>query len=97
MSIILASQSPRRRELLEQMGITDFIVRPARGEEKAAPGLTPARLVEELSLRKGLEVASDAQVRVVFSLRGAVRRRRRRLSAGQSVRPLVRALARHPR
>ena len=61
MSIILASQSPRRRELLEQMGITDFIVRPARGEEKAAPGLTPARLVEELSLRKGLEVASDAQ------------------------------------
>ena len=61
MAIILASQSPRRRELLEQMGIPDFTVRPARGEEKAAPGLTPAQLVEALSLQKGLEVASGAQ------------------------------------
>ena len=32
MAIILASQSPRRRELLGQMGISDFIIRPARGE-----------------------------------------------------------------
>ena len=60
MAIILASQSPRRRELLGQMGISDFIVRPARGEEKAAPGLSPARLVEALSLQKGLEIASAA-------------------------------------
>ena len=60
MAIILASQSPRRRELLEQMGIPDFTVRPARGEEKAAPGLIPAQLVEALSLQKGLEVASGA-------------------------------------
>ena len=28
MSIILASQSPRRRELLAQMGLADFIIRP---------------------------------------------------------------------
>ena len=60
MAIILASQSPRRRELLGQMGISDFIIRPARGEEKAAPGLSPARLVEALSLQKGLEVAASA-------------------------------------
>ena len=60
MTIILASQSPRRRELLGQMGISDFIIRPARGEEKAAPGLSPARLVEALSLQKGLEVAASA-------------------------------------
>lgn len=60
MAIILASQSPRRRELLGQMGISDFIIRPARGEEKAAPGLSPARLVEALSLQKGLEIASAA-------------------------------------
>ena len=32
MAIILASQSPRRRQLLEQMGFIDFIVRPAQGE-----------------------------------------------------------------
>lgn len=60
MNIILASQSPRRRQLLEQMGISDFIVRPARGEEVAAPGLTPAQLVEALSRQKAEEVAAGA-------------------------------------
>ena len=60
MAIILASQSPRRRELLGQMGISDFIIRPAQGEEKAAPGLSPAQLVEALSLQKGVEVAASA-------------------------------------
>ena len=58
MAIILASQSPRRRELLAQMGISNFIIRPAVGEESAPDGLTPARLVEALSLHKGLEVAA---------------------------------------
>ena len=57
MAIVLASQSPRRRALLEQMGLTQFIVRPALGEEVAAPGLTPAQLVEELSRQKACEVA----------------------------------------
>ena len=60
MQIILASQSPRRKELLGQMGISDFIIRPAVGEETAQPGLTPAQLVEALSLQKGLEVAQTA-------------------------------------
>lgn len=57
MSIILASQSPRRRELLGQMGLTHFIIRPALGEERAEPGLTPAQLVEALSRQKAEEVA----------------------------------------
>lgn len=60
MAIILASQSPRRRELLGQMGLTDFIIRPAQGEEQADPALSPAQLVEALSRRKGLEVAASA-------------------------------------
>ena len=34
MSIILASQSPRRKELLEQMGLS-FEIIPAKGEEEA--------------------------------------------------------------
>ena len=34
MRIILASQSPRRRELLERMGLSPFDVIPARGEER---------------------------------------------------------------
>ena len=58
MRIILASQSPRRRELLERMGIRDFEVLPARGEELADPSLPPAELVEELSQRKCAEVAA---------------------------------------
>lgn len=57
MAIILASQSPRRRELLGQMGLTQFIIRPALGEETASPGLTPAQLVEALSRQKAEEVA----------------------------------------
>jgi len=58
MTVILASQSPRRRELLGQMGFTDFVIRPARGEEVADPELSPERLVEELSRQKCAEVAS---------------------------------------
>ena len=58
MSIILASQSPRRRELLEQVGLTDFVVRPAQGKEQADPALPPDRLVEQLSLQKAREVAA---------------------------------------
>ena len=60
MAIILASQSPRRRELLGQMGLSDFIIRPARGEEILDPSLTPDRLVEELSRQKAAEVAATA-------------------------------------
>ncbi len=57
MRIILASQSPRRRELLERMGLSQFEIIPAQGEERAAPGLAPARLVEELSRQKAAEIA----------------------------------------
>ena len=60
MRIILASQSPRRRELLERMGITEFEIRPAAGEERAELGLTPAGLVEALSRQKAAEVVAGA-------------------------------------
>lgn len=61
MDIILASQSPRRRQLLEQMGFTDFIVRPAQGEELADPSLDPGALVEALSRQKALEISAAAK------------------------------------
>ena len=54
--IILASASPRRKELLEQMGM-EFEIVPAKGEEivtKTAPG----DVVSELSRQKAREVAS---------------------------------------
>lgn len=59
MAMILASQSPRRRELLGQIGFS-FTVRPAKGEELAHPELTPAQLVEELARQKALEVSAEA-------------------------------------
>ena len=57
MRIILASQSPRRRELLERMGLSQFDIIPAQGEERADPALAPAQLVEELSRQKAAEIA----------------------------------------
>lgn len=60
MAIILASQSPRRRQLLEQMGFTDFLIRPAQGEELADPNLDPGGLVEVLSRQKALEISASA-------------------------------------
>jgi septum formation protein len=59
--IILASQSPRRRELLGQMGITQFDILPAQGEEDMTEQVTPAALVEHLALAKAKEVAAKAE------------------------------------
>jgi septum formation protein len=58
MKLVLASQSPRRRELLTQMGFTDFAVMPAQREEQADPALPPEQYVEQLALNKAQEVAS---------------------------------------
>lgn len=53
--IILASASPRRRELLEQVGIS-FEICPAKGEE-IITGVLPSEVVSELSAQKAREVA----------------------------------------
>jgi septum formation protein len=54
--IILASGSPRRKELLEQMGM-EFEVCPAKGEEHITTEV-PKEAVVELSRQKAEEVAS---------------------------------------
>lgn len=59
-SIILASNSPRRRELLGQMGVRDFKVSAPNVDESVEPGLPPAQIVEELSLRKASAAAKKA-------------------------------------
>ena len=53
--IILASGSPRRRELLEQIGLK-FEVVPSQAEENCTTE-KPEKLVEELSYRKAMDVA----------------------------------------
>lgn len=50
--IVLASGSPRRQELLQRMGITDFDVRVPRTEEAYPAGLTPRQIVEYISREK---------------------------------------------
>ena len=54
--IILASASPRRNELLEQIG-AEFVVCPAKGEEIITEE-EPSAVVMELSRQKAEEVAS---------------------------------------
>jgi septum formation protein len=54
--IILASASPRRKELLEQMGM-EFEVCPAKGEEHITTEV-PREAVVELSRQKAEEVAA---------------------------------------
>ncbi len=55
-SVVLASGSPRRRELLAQIGL-EFEVCPAKGEEITTKE-KPAEVVEELAQQKAREVAS---------------------------------------
>jgi septum formation protein len=52
--IILASKSPRRRELLSLMGFTDFLILPAEGEEAPLSG-NPGQAVEHIALSKARE------------------------------------------
>lgn len=61
MKLVLASASPRRKELLEVLGLRDFAIIPARGEEIAEPGLTPEETVCTLSLQKAREVAAGLE------------------------------------
>lgn len=54
--MILASASPRRKELLEQIG-AEFVICPAKGEEVITE-TDPSAVVMELSRQKAEEVAS---------------------------------------
>lgn len=57
MNIILASNSPRRRELLERIGIREFHIVSPDVDESVEAGLSPADMVERLSRRKARAVA----------------------------------------
>lgn len=59
MSTILASASPRRRELLEMLGVPDLIIHPAQGEELVPEHAAPGEIVKALSRVKAEEVAAQ--------------------------------------
>lgn len=54
MALILASKSPRRQELLQRMGLTDFKILVPEADESCPDGLTPQETVEYISRVKAL-------------------------------------------
>ena len=58
MDIVLASGSPRRRELLQMLKVKNLRVIPARSEERAPADLEPGELVKFLASHKAREVAA---------------------------------------
>ena len=59
MDIILASKSPRRRELLEQMGVRNFRIITPDIDEHMDRDLPPAELVRQISEEKARAVAAQ--------------------------------------
>ena len=57
---ILASASPRRKQLLQEMGLA-FKIIPSTIQEKIDPGLAPSQLVKKLALQKAGDIARQFQ------------------------------------
>ena len=64
MAVILASQSPRRQQLLSQMGLS-FAVRVADIDETMNPALSPEDGVREISAKKAHAIEAKAQEVVI--------------------------------
>ena len=58
--LILASQSPRRQELLRRIGVDDFTVLATDSDESYDPRWSPEELVSRLSARKAAAAARAA-------------------------------------
>ena len=65
-TIILASASPRRKELLKKIGLK-FKVEPSNCEEKVSQELEPHELVKSLSLEKARLVAQNHKNALVIA------------------------------
>lgn len=63
--LILASSSPRRKELLEQVGFT-FEIQPSSFEENMAQDLPPLELAKQLSLGKAQDIANKNSDSIVL-------------------------------
>lgn len=63
--LILASSSPRRKELLQTLGLS-FSIQSSDVDETTDPGMQPQEIVEELALRKARKVASGLTEGVVL-------------------------------
>jgi septum formation protein len=66
MNLVLASASPRRRELLAILG-HDFSVMPSAIDETPATGESPEAFVVRMAREKGMEVASRVSQSIVIA------------------------------
>lgn len=64
--LILASSSPRRAELLKQIGL-NFEIKTGSVDEPLLPGLSPPELVERLAERKAAAVARELDDGIVIA------------------------------
>jgi len=65
-SIILASQSPRRQELLKQVGL-EFEVIPADIDENLLQSVSPIEMVQQLACQKAKFVANGKQKGIIIA------------------------------
>ena len=66
--IILASQSPRRRQLLEQMGLEDFTVLVPEADESYDAAASPQEIVSSICRKKAVaarELAGDGEAVII--------------------------------
>ena len=68
--IVLASGSPRRQELLQRIGITDFDIRVPRTEETYPAGLSPRETVEYISREKSDAAAALCTPEEIVIIKG---------------------------
>ena len=62
MRLVLGSASPRRRDLLAQIGVVPDEISPADIDETPCPGELPRPYVERMAREKNLAVAADGLV-----------------------------------
>ena len=67
--IILASQSPRRKQLLTQIGIKNFDILVPQGDESYDPALPPEEIVSSICRKKGeaARVLADDPAAVIIT------------------------------
>lgn len=64
--IVLASGSPRRKDLLKQIGL-DFTVDTGTQEDDIVPGIDPHQLTRQISLRKAQSVAGKYDAAIIIA------------------------------
>lgn len=64
--LILASASPRRKQILEMLGLS-FSISPSEIKEELTPGLVPIEQVENLSRQKAEAVASKFHNAIILA------------------------------